>query len=76
VITANYPDTCREVVTIMKTVVVCPISDDDFSPGDEFSAYATAKSPSDDNSTRSSSDSDSGSADADADADAELTPAG
>jgi hypothetical protein len=50
-ITAIYQDAPREVVTIMKTVPVCPIFGDDFSPGDEFSAHMTAKSPSGEIST-------------------------
>jgi hypothetical protein len=50
-ITAICPDACRKVNTIKKTVGLCPIFDDDFSPGDEFSVYVTAKSPSGDNST-------------------------
>jgi hypothetical protein len=36
----------------MKTVRVYPVFGDDFSPGDEFSAQVTAKSPSSENSTR------------------------
>jgi hypothetical protein len=45
-ITAIYPDRSRKVHKIMKTVAVCPIFDVEFSPGDEFSAYMTGKSPS------------------------------
>jgi hypothetical protein len=37
----------------MKTGTFCPISDGDFSSGDEFSAYSTAKSPWNENSSRS-----------------------
>jgi hypothetical protein len=51
VITAIYRDARRKVVTIMKSVAVCPISGGDFTPGDEFSAQVTAKSPSGENST-------------------------
>jgi hypothetical protein len=45
VITAIYPDGDRKVAMIMKSVVVCPVSGGEFSPGDEFSAYITGKSP-------------------------------
>jgi hypothetical protein len=44
-ITANYPDRRRKVHVIKETVLLCPIFGDEFSPGDEFPAYATAKSP-------------------------------
>lgn len=44
-IAANYPSGRREITAIMKSGVVCPFFDDDFSPGDEFSAYIAAKSP-------------------------------
>jgi hypothetical protein len=50
-ITATYPDARRKVHTIKKTIPVCPIFGGDFSPGDEFSVYMTAKSPSGENST-------------------------
>jgi hypothetical protein len=50
-ITATYPDARRKVAMIKKTVLVCPIFGDEFSPGDEFSVYMTAKSPSGGNST-------------------------
>jgi hypothetical protein len=50
-ITANYPAGCRKVDMIMKTDRVYPIFGVDFSPGDEFSAYITAKSPSGEIST-------------------------
>jgi hypothetical protein len=52
-ITAIYPDARRKLHTIKKTVPVCPVFGDGFSPGDEFSVHITAKSPSGDNSTRS-----------------------
>jgi hypothetical protein len=45
-ITANFRDGRRKIITIMKTMPVCPIFDGDFSLGDEFSAYMTGKSPS------------------------------
>jgi hypothetical protein len=51
VITAIYQDARRKIATIMKSVVVCPVSGGDFSPGDEFSAQQTAKSPSGEKST-------------------------
>lgn len=51
VITASYPASCRKVVTIMKTVAVCPISGGELSSDDEFSAHMTVKSPSDENLT-------------------------
>jgi hypothetical protein len=50
-ITAIYPDGCRKLHVIMKRVRVCPIPDDDFSPGDEFPVHITAKSPPGENST-------------------------
>jgi hypothetical protein len=50
-ITATYPDASRKLTTIKKTVPVCPVFGDDFSPAVEFSAYMTAKSPSGGNST-------------------------
>jgi hypothetical protein len=46
VITAIYPDGRRKIGAIMETVRICPVFGDDFSPGDEFSAQETAKSPS------------------------------
>jgi hypothetical protein len=45
VITANYPDGCRKVNVIMKTVTVCPVSGGEFPADDEFSAHMTGKSP-------------------------------
>jgi hypothetical protein len=49
-ITANYPDRLQKVAAIMKSVTLCPVFRDEFPPGDELSAQATAKSPSSGNS--------------------------
>ncbi len=53
-ITANYPDHCRKVDMIMKTIPVCPIFGGDFSPDVNFRPTLPGKSPSRRNSTCSS----------------------
>jgi len=41
----------EKIHVIMKAVQIYPIFSGDFSPGDEFSAHVTAKSPSGEKST-------------------------